>query len=103
MLAEKVVYAPDHAHRYIFSDYCQLNPTVLLTVQMIAPRTENTNIAQASLIHFSWRSPPSTMVGTALSITMKQPHGNMNAMKNAILEPIKLQTVATPLTATAPK
>mmetsp|Transcript_14042 Transcript_14042/g.25397 ORF Transcript_14042/g.25397 Transcript_14042/m.25397 type:complete len:91 (-) Transcript_14042:480-752(-) len=74
---------------------------VLLTVQTTAPTAERQNIPRASQIQPPFRSPPSSAVGTADSITTKHPHGNMNAMKNAMLDPAKLHTTATPVTATA--
>ena len=78
---------------------------MLLIVHTAAPTIDSSNITHANLTHPHRRSPTPAVpavVGTAFSITMKDPHGSTNEMKNAMLEPMKDHTTATPLTATAP-
>lgn len=69
-----------------------------MIVHTAAPTIDTTSIVHANLTDAHHRSND----GTAFSIIMYDPHGSMNEMKNAMLEPMKDQTTATPLTATAP-
>ena len=60
-------------------------------MHIIAPITEKIKITQARIISISLRSPHSLLEVTSLSITIKDPEGRINAMTNAILDPIKLK------------
>ncbi len=71
---------------------------MLFIVHIAAPTIDITSIIHANLTDAHCRSND----GTAFSIIMYDPHGSMNEMKNAMLDPIKDHTTATPLTATAP-
>lgn len=57
----------------------------------MAPTIEKAKIIHATLIHASCRSPSFLMVGTSFSIVMKDKHGRMKAITNAMLEPMKLR------------
>ncbi len=67
---------------------------------------DNLTVCHTNCTHLNRQSPPPAaavvVVGTAFLIIMNNPHGNMNKMKNAMLDPMKDQTTATLLMATGP-